>query len=131
MKRLRLAVPTNAPGGLQAERSDHFGHCDLFTIIDLAGEEIVGAETIGNIAHQAGGCMVPVKLLRERQVDAIVVGGMGKRPLLGFQEAGIAVYFAPQAEYPDVRSVVAEMQAGALRIMEPQQACRGGGDCHH
>jgi predicted Fe-Mo cluster-binding NifX family protein len=130
MKRLRLAVPTNAPGGLHAERSDHFGHCALFTIIDLEGEKIVRAETIGNISHEVGGCLVPVKLLQEQEVGAIVVGGMGKRPLLGFQEAGIAVYFAPQREYLDVRSVVEGMLAGAFQVMDPQQACKGGGDCH-
>jgi predicted Fe-Mo cluster-binding NifX family protein len=131
MKHLRLAVPTNAPGGLQAERSDHFGHCDLFTIIDLEGEEIVRAGTIDNVSHTAGGCLAPVKLLQEQEVGAIVVGGMGKRPLLGFQEAGIAVYFAPRLEYPNVRSVVEGMLAGAFQLMDPQQACKGGGNCHH
>jgi predicted Fe-Mo cluster-binding NifX family protein len=130
MKRLRLAVPSNAPGGLHAERSDHFGHCDLFTIIDLDGEAIVQTETIGNLSHQAGGCMVPVKLLQEQKVGAIVVGGMGKRPLRGFQEAGIEVYFAPPLEYRNVRSVVEGVLAGAFQVMDPQQACQGGADCH-
>lgn len=130
MKRLRLAVPTNAPGGFHAERSDHFGHCDLFTIIDFDGDKILRAETIANISHAAGDCLRPVKLLKEQEVGAIVVGGMGKRPLQGFRDSGIAVYFAPIGDFPDVRSVVEGMRNAAFQIMDPLQTCRGDGDCH-
>ena len=37
---MKLAVPTMGEGGLQAERSGHFGHCDCFTLIDIADGEI-------------------------------------------------------------------------------------------
>ena len=31
-----LAVPSNGAGGLEAERSGHFGRCDCFTIVEIA-----------------------------------------------------------------------------------------------
>lgn len=131
MKTLKLAVPTNSPGGIKATRSDHFGHCDLFTVINLEEGKIAKIETLENVAHEAGGCMVPVKLLKERNVDALVVGGMGARPLIGFNEVGIDVYFAQRDEYQDVEAVVAGFLQDRFPMMQPQHTCQGGGDCHH
>ncbi|MFZ5764251.1 MAG: NifB/NifX family molybdenum-iron cluster-binding protein [Thermodesulfobacteriota bacterium] len=131
MKKIKLAVPTNSPGGMKASRSDHFGHCDLFTVIDLHEGKVISVETVENAAHEAGGCMVPVRLLQERDVDALVVGGMGARPLMGFNEVGIDVYFAERDEFRDVEAVVSGFLQGRFPVMQPQHTCQGGGDCHH
>ncbi len=131
MKPLRIAVPTNNPGGLKATRSDHFGHCDLFTIVDIADQKIVSSETIANIAHEAGGCMVPVQILKDRNIDLMVVGGMGRGPLMGFQNVGIKVYVAPHDQYKDVEAIVTGVLADNLYMMNPEQACQGGAGCRH
>jgi predicted Fe-Mo cluster-binding NifX family protein len=131
MRSLKIAVPTNSPGGLAASRSDHFGHCELFTLIDVESGRVAGVDTLANVEHGAGGCMAPVKLLKERNVDALVVGGMGMRPLQGFSEVGIAVYFASREQYLDVQAVVEGFLENRLARMQPQQACKGGGECHH
>lgn len=131
MKTLRLAVPTNNPGGMEAGRSDHFGHSDLFTIINLKNGEIAAIETVGNVAHGAGGCMVPVQHLKDQNVDALVVGGMGMRPLIGFNEVGIDVYYAHREEYVDVQAVVDGFLQDKLPVMQQSNACKGGADCHH
>jgi predicted Fe-Mo cluster-binding NifX family protein len=36
--------------------------------------------------------MVPVNLLAQHKVNALVVGGIGMRPLMGFRQVGINVY---------------------------------------
>ncbi len=131
MKNLRIAVPTDNPGGMAASRSDHFGHCDLFTVINLQDGKIAGVDTINNIEHGAGGCLVPVKLLKDNNVDALVVGGMGMRPLQGFSEVGIEVYFAARDEYQNVLTVIDGFLQNKLPVMHPQQACKGGDSCHH
>ncbi|GAB4333096.1 MAG: NifB/NifX family molybdenum-iron cluster-binding protein [Desulfobulbaceae bacterium] len=131
MKSLRLAIPSNNPGGLDAERSEHFGHCDIFTVVQLDEGQVADVETISNIDHGAGGCMMPVRHLKEKAVDAIVVGGIGKRPLQGFNEVGIDVYFAHRQEYGDVRTVIDAFLQDSLPLMRSDQACTGGGDCHH
>ena len=38
---MRIAIPTNNPGGLEASRSDHFGHCEVFTIVSLAADKSI------------------------------------------------------------------------------------------
>ena len=91
MSKSRVAVPSMAPGGLQAQRSGHFGRCDVFTIVDIENGSITGVKAVANVDHTEGGCLVPVNLLAGHAVDSIVVGGMGLRPLLGFREAGIRV----------------------------------------
>ncbi len=129
---MRVAIPSNAPGGLDAKRSEHFGHCDLFTVVDLdGGNGVTGIEMVENVGHEAGGCLVPVKILQDAKVDAIVVAGMGMRPMMGFSQAGITVYFADLNRIPEVGSAVENLQAGRLPVMRGDQACQGSGNCHH
>jgi predicted Fe-Mo cluster-binding NifX family protein len=124
-----IAVPSESPGGLASSRSGHFGHCELFTLVRVREGQPGEVELLANPPHAAGGCLAPIALLQERQVEAIVVGGVGKRPLQALGEAGIAVLFAPLAEYPTVGAAVEGVLRSGLPRMAPQQACTGH-DCH-
>jgi len=129
---MRVAIPTNSPGGIDAERSDHFGHCDMFTMVEINEKnEIKEVKIIKNGDHEAGGCMVPVKLLQDAGAESIVVGGMGARPMRGFADAGITVYFADRSRMKTVQDVISGLTANQLPIMHADQVCKGSGDCHH
>lgn len=129
---MRIAIPTNLPGGLDAERSDHFGHCDIFTMVDIdANNQITEVTTIKNGDHEAGGCMVPVKILQDAGAESIIVGGMGARPMRGFADAGITVYFADRNSMKSVQDVISGLTAKRLPVMHADQVCKGSGDCHH
>ncbi|MBW2458690.1 MAG: dinitrogenase iron-molybdenum cofactor biosynthesis protein, partial [Deltaproteobacteria bacterium] len=52
-----IAVPSEAPGGLDAEVSAHFGHCAAFTLITVADGKIGEVSTLDNAPHEQGGCM--------------------------------------------------------------------------
>jgi predicted Fe-Mo cluster-binding NifX family protein len=125
MRNGRIAVPSNGNGGLDATRSGHFGHCDVFTFIDVENGEIKKVSTIQNQEHVQGGCMVPVNLLASHHVKALVVGGIGMRPLMGFKQAGIDVYH--ESERPEIRPVVEDLIAGRLPQIKDNQVCGGGG----
>lgn len=132
MNTLRIAVPTNAPGGLAAKRSEHFGHCDLFTLVDVTGDgNITIIQTVSNIEHDAGGCVRPVKLLQENSVNTIVVSGMGAKPLQRFAEAGIKVLFAPANYTEDVQALIDGVVNNKFLPMDEKDVCRGQGNCHH
>lgn len=47
----RIAVPSNGEGGLNSTRSDHFGHCDVFTLIDVEDGAIKKESTVSNEEH--------------------------------------------------------------------------------
>ncbi|MFZ5562988.1 MAG: NifB/NifX family molybdenum-iron cluster-binding protein [Thermodesulfobacteriota bacterium] len=125
MKDGRIAIPSNGEGGLDGMRSGHFGHCDVFTLVDVKDGKIVQVSTIANGGHVQGGCMVPVNLLADHNVNALVVGGIGMRPLAGFRQVGIDVYHDDQR--PEIRPVVEDLIAGRLPQIRNDQVCGGGG----
>jgi len=124
LKNGRIAIPSNGEGGLDGTRSGHFGHCDVFTFIDVEDGKIKNVSTISNQEHVQGGCMVPVNLLSEHKVDVLVVGGIGMRPLMGFRQVGIDVYY--EAERAEIRPVVEDLIAGKLSLIDNNQVCGGG-----
>ena len=125
MKDGRIAIPSVGTGGLDGQRSGHFGHCDVFTFVDVEEGEIKNITTIPNQSHVQGGCMVPVNLLAEHNVKALIVGGIGMRPLMGFRQVGIDVYH--DETRPEIRPVVEDLISGKLPVIGDDQVCGGGG----
>lgn len=122
-----LAVPSDSPGGLEAAISAHFGHCDAFTLIQVDEGQVADVRVLPNGGHEHGGCMTPVLLLKGEGVEALVAGGMGARPLAGFQDVGISVFFREDAT--TVAEAVSLFAAGSCREFGPAQTC-GGGEGH-
>ncbi|MBP1626990.1 MAG: Dinitrogenase iron-molybdenum cofactor biosynthesis protein [Holophagaceae bacterium] len=120
----RIAIPSAMPGGLEAELGQHFGHCDLYTIVDVEGGKVCQVSTLPNVPHQQGGCMAPVNHLAQNGVNALIAGGMGFRPLMGFNQVGIEVYHGATAE--NVDSAVKAWLLGALPRFTRDQTCGGG-----
>lgn len=125
MDKGRIAIPSMDMGGLDGQRAGHFGHCDVFTLVDVEEGDIKNVTTVPNQSHVQGGCMVPVNLLAGHNVNALIVGGIGMRPLMGFRQAGINVYH--DAERPEIRPVVEDLIAGKLPMISDDQVCGGGG----
>ncbi len=122
---MRIAVPSDAPGGLQAPISEHFGHCAVFTVVAVEDGRIGDVSVLENTSHEQGGCMGPVRFLKDNGVDVLVAGGMGMRPLAGFQQVGIAVHFKEQAAA--VGEAVELFLAGGCRTFGEAETCGGGG----
>ena len=122
---MKVAFPSENPGGMQAALSDHFGHCAVFTLVDVDKDVVQNVDVLPNTGHVQGGCMGPVMLLKNAGVDVLVAGGMGPRPLAGFQQVGIDVYFNEGA--PRVEDAIKLLLTGAARRFGPAQVCGGGG----
>ena len=120
-----LAVPSNMPGGLDAGMGMHFGHCDINTIVEIEDGAVKNVSTLENVPHQQGGCLAPVQHLASHGVKVLLAGGMGFRPLMGFRQVGIDVYFAGQ--FPTVGDAVKAFLAGQLPAFSEQFTCHGGG----
>lgn len=125
MALVRIAVPSEGEGGLDGLRAGHFGHCDVFTLVDVENGQIKEVTILANKEHVQGGCMVPVQLLAENKVQQLVVGGIGMRPLMGFKQVGIDVYY--DGERREIRPVVEDMITGSLAMIGDDQVCGGGG----
>jgi predicted Fe-Mo cluster-binding NifX family protein len=120
--RIRVAVPSETPGGLGAARSGHFGRSPSFTLVDLIDGEITAVDVVDNLPHGGGGCMSPVLTLGTNMVDAVIVAGIGHRPLLGCLQTGIRVFAGE--DRPDVRSVVDAFVDMELSPVGPDATCR-------
>ncbi len=125
MENGRIAIPSNGDGGLDGTRAGHFGHCDVFTLIDVENGKIKEVSILQNQEHVQGGCMVPVNILSENSVNVLVVGGIGMRPLMGFRQVGIDVYHDDQRV--EIAPVVNDLIAGKLTQISNDQVCGGGG----
>lgn len=119
-----VAVPSMHPGGLDASRSGHFGHCDVFTMIHVEDGEIREVSLVHNPPHMQGGCQGPVNLLHQNRADALIVGGIGMRPLMGFRQVGIEVYYGPEGE--TVGAVMDQLLQGRLQLIREHEVCGGG-----
>ena len=118
---VRIAIPSEAPGGLTARRSGHFGRCQCFTVVEILDGDTVSVEVVQNAPHEEGGCMRPVLMLAEHNVTAIVVDGIGGRPLMGLNQVGIEVHAGTGA---DVETAVAAYIEGILPVVGLEGACQ-------
>ena len=120
-----LAIPSGMPGGMDAPMGMHFGHCDIYTLVEIENGAVKNVSTLENVPHQQGGCMAPVQHLAAHGVKTLLAGGMGMRPLMGFQQVGIDVYFA--ALFPTVGKAVQAFIDGKLQPFTMEFTCGG----HH
>ena len=129
-----IAIPSDTSDGLDAAISEHFGHCAVFTLVTVDDDVIGEVCVLENSGHEEGGCMTPVTLLKERGVEVLLAGGMGGRPLAGFQQVGIEVHY--KEDSGTVREAVELFISGGCRAFGEAQTCSGGeGGCggheHH
>jgi len=124
MDNYRIAVPSTQPGGMDSPLGSHFGHCDCYTVVDVEDGKIAQVSTLPNVPHVQGGCMAPVNYLSENGINVLLAGGMGMRPLMGFNQVGIQVFHG--GDQGSVKKAVEAFLAGDLIPFSKQNTCGGG-----
>ncbi|WP_338668857.1 NifB/NifX family molybdenum-iron cluster-binding protein [Desulfovibrio caledoniensis] len=120
----RIAIPSAAPGGMDAPIDAHFGHCAMYTLVDVEDGAVKEVSVVPSCPHVQGGCMAPVNYLADNKVQALISGGMGMRPLMGFNQVGIQVYHGSGA--PTVNVAVEAFLRDSLPVFTVDQTCGGG-----
>jgi predicted Fe-Mo cluster-binding NifX family protein len=124
MDKILVAIPSDAPGGLEAGVGQHFGHCDVYTVVEIDNGKVGAVSTLPNVPHQQGGCLAPVNHLAANGINALIAGGMGMRPLMGFVDVGIKVFSGVGA--PSVGAAVDAFAKGGLQQFDNTMTCGGG-----
>ena len=75
--------------------SQHFGHCEGFTIFNIENNEIKGNEFVQNPGHRPG--FLPV-FLHEKGANVVISGGMGGGAVDLFNEKNIEVVVGASGE---------------------------------
>jgi predicted Fe-Mo cluster-binding NifX family protein len=125
---MKICFPSENLQGMESKVYGHFGSAPGFVVVntrDMSLEEIHN----GDLHHAHGMCQ-PLKALGGKQVDAVVVAGIGMGALMRLQAQGITVYRAAEGT---VRENVDLIQAGKLPQFDPSFTCAGhtGGGCAH
>ncbi len=125
---MRICFPTETLQGMNSMVYGHFGSAPGFVIVDTGKGSV---EEISNgDQHHAHGMCQPLKALGGREVDAIVVGGLGLGALMKLQAQGISVYRGVQGT---VRHNIELLENRNLPQFQPEHTCGGhsGGGCAH
>lgn len=123
MDSLIVAVPSVMPGGMEAQVGEHFGHCEIYTLVEIAEGGVKNVSTLPNAPHEHGGCMAPVQHLVGNGVKVLIAGGMGMRPLQFCKQMGIDVYHGGEAE--SVQNAVEALLRGKLKQFSVDFTCGG------
>ena len=126
---MKVAFPSTEDQGLDGAVFSHFGSAPFFIIVDTADNS---HESVGNcdLHHQHGQCQ-PLAALGGHEVDAVVVGGIGRGALQRLRGAGVEVYRAVQGA---VSENLALFTGGKLAPYDFHFVCSGhSGDdaCGH
>ncbi len=126
---MKIAFPTQENNGMESRVYGHFGSAHYFVFVDTEEDS---SETVENPDrdHLHGQCQ-PLKALNGRQVDAILVGGIGGGALRKLSLEGIKTYRAAPGS---VRENLELLTSGKLAVFAPDQTCGGhgiGDSCAH
>ena len=124
MSKTVIAIPSEQPGGMDAPLGAHFGHCAMYTLVSVEDSRINDVQVVPNVPHQQGGCMAPVQYLAQQGVKQLIAGGMGYRPLMGFNQVGIQVYYS--GGLGTVGEAVNALVDGKLTQFSQEHTCGGG-----
>ncbi len=118
---MKIAIPSEGDQGLDAMRSGHFGHAPYFTLVTIENGEIESVESVKNVDHDTEGCGGVIDYVCGLGVDGILAVGMGRPPLMRFNQAGITVY--SERETPMVGAAVKRLADGEVGVMSIDDAC--------
>jgi len=92
---MKIAIPV-AGGKLCA----HFGHCELFALVDVdeTAKKILKKEELPAPPHQPG--LLP-GWLKQQGADMVIAGGMGMRAQEFFGQMGIKVLVGAPSDTPE------------------------------
>ncbi|MFH0816243.1 MAG: NifB/NifX family molybdenum-iron cluster-binding protein [Methanobacteriota archaeon] len=121
---MKICMPTVESKGMDSKVHGHFGSAPFFAFYDVESGKLKMVQNT-NEHHEHGACQ-PVAAISGEGVGAVVTGGMGRRAIDMFNQAGIKVFLL---DGETVDSAAANFKAGKLVELKPDMACAGHG-CH-
>jgi predicted Fe-Mo cluster-binding NifX family protein len=119
---MKICIPVEDNNGLESRVCAHFGSAPFFLVVDSDTNEC--DPIVNDGAHHAHGMCQPLALLDGKDIDGVVVGGIGRGALFKLQAGNIGVYMS---EYSTVKETIDAHKAGSLRPVSPEGACAGHG----
>ena len=126
---MKVCFPVQQNKGIESTVYNHFGSAPHFVLVDSETSEVSAIQNRDE--HHVHGACNPLKALDGRQIDAVVVGGIGGGALGKLQQAGIKVY---RAQSESIRANLSLLASDSLPQFTLQTTCGGhghGAGCAH
>ena len=121
----KIAIPSMNESGLESDVCFHYGSCEYFTIVDVSDKNIESVKTISNLSPEIEhNCAAPSKILESHNVNAVLVAGIGGRPLMSLAEKNIKVFAGITGK---VSNAVEDYNNGLLQELSMNGTC----NCSH
>jgi len=121
----KIAIPSMNDSGLESDVCYHYGSCEYFTIVDVKDKDIESVKTISNLSPEIEhNCAAPSKILESHNVNAVLVAGIGGRPLMSLAEKNIKVFAGITGK---VSNAVEDYNNGLLQELSMNGTC----NCSH
>jgi len=121
----KIAIPSLNESGLESDVCFHYGSCEYFTIVDVSDKNIESVKTISNLSPEIEhNCAAPSKILESHNVNAVLVAGIGGRPLMSLAEKNIKVFAGITGK---VSNAVDDYNNGLLQELSMNGTC----NCSH
>jgi len=88
---MKLAIPVLDNNGKYSRISEHFGHAPFFAFVEVNGNDYDVSVEANPMAESHGPGQIP-NYVNEKNVDVMVVRGIGGRAIQFFEQLGIEVY---------------------------------------
>jgi len=121
---MRVCIPVEREEGENSKVYGHFGSAPFFVIYDTETKVVEALEN-SNQHHSHGACH-PLGVIGDKNIDAVISGGMGAGAVIKLNAGGIKAY---KSAAKTVKEVAEELIKGGLVEMTPQNSCAGHG-CH-
>ncbi len=118
---MKICFPTVTNQGIDGTVFGHFGSAPHFVIVDTETEEAEFVDNCDSLAPHAG-CN-PFMALFNRQLDGVIVGGLGDGMLEMLNMGGYRVY---QAESESIRENVELFKQNSLCELQMQLSAEAG-----
>ena len=124
---MKVCFAVQNDDGLESAIYGHFGSAPVFLVVDTESRMVEKVNN-GNLIHAHGACN-PVMALGGRNVDAVVVGGIGGGALMKLNALGVKVYGSMAAT---IQGNVDLLMKNRLPELSMENACAGHqGGCGH
>ena len=119
---MKICFAVEKDEGIESIVYNHFGSAPAFVVVDTALDQ---SDTVNNAdADHVHGACNPIAAIGGKDVDAVVVGGIGAGAIRGLNSRGIRVY---GAVVPTIRGNLDILKTTGLPELTMQHACGGHG----
>jgi predicted Fe-Mo cluster-binding NifX family protein len=120
-----IAIPSMNDSGIESDICAHFGSCEYFTLVKISKGNAHEVKAIDNGTHDGEhNCAAPADLLKSHKVDAVIVSGIGGKPLFSLKNNGIRVF---GGAFGRVADALEDYKSGTLDELTDRGTC----NCSH